>query len=239
MEIIRTDDGSCTLYRPDIDEHYHSVKGALTESIHVYVECALRHWHTLHPDAHSATLLEVGFGTGLNAALTAQAMTPHKATSDANIPDPTALTEPHMADTEDLHLTYVSYELYPLPPETVEEMGYDLPWLQSIHRAPWDRPTEIHPHFTLHKVNADILRSTLPTDIDIVYFDAFAPEKQEEMWSPTLFAAIHAAMRPGGILTTYCAKGAIRRMLAATGFRVERIPGPPGGKREILRCSKV
>lgn len=99
-----------------------------------------------------------------------------------------------------------------------------------------EQPTAITPHFTLEKRCCDLLTAPLPRDIDIVYFDAFAPEKQPEMWSAEVFARIYETMRNGGVLTTYCAKGAIRRLLQTTGFSVERLAGPVGGKREILRA---
>ena len=106
----------------------------------------------------------------------------------------------------------------------------------DIHAAPWEQSMAITPHFTLEKRCCDLLTAPLPHDIDFVYFDAFAPEKQPEMWSAEIFARIYEAMRTGGVLTTYCAKGAIRRLLQTTGFSVERLAGPVGGKREILRA---
>jgi tRNA U34 5-methylaminomethyl-2-thiouridine-forming methyltransferase MnmC len=110
--------------------------------------------------------------------------------------------------------------------------------LTAIHAAPWEASMAITPHFTLEKRCCDLLSTPIPDAIDIVYFDAFAPEKQPEMWSAGVFARIYQAMRPGGLLTTYCAKGAIRRMLQTIGFSVERLAGPVGGKREILRATK-
>ena len=100
------------------------------------------------------------------------------------------------------------------------------------------RKVRLTPSFTLHKIAADFTSYRFaPASYDVVYFDAFAPEKQPEMWSQVLFDGLYAALRPAGVLTTYCAKGAVRRMLQAAGFRVERLPGPPGGKREILRAT--
>ncbi len=96
----------------------------------------------------------------------------------------------------------------------------------------------IKPYFTLYKLKADLLTMPLPSDLDAVYFDAFAPEKQSEIWDEEIFQKLYKVMRPGGVLTTYCAKGSIRRMLQEIGFLTERLPGPPGGKREILRANK-
>lgn len=215
LEIQHTDDGSATLFVPALDEHYHSVKGAYTEALHIYRDCAYR--YASERSAHRPLrLLEVGFGTGLNAAVTA------------------------MAATVECPVHYITLEKYPVEPRLVDSLGYGAfvedQIFTAIHTAPWEQPTAITPHFTLEKRCCDLLTTPLPDDIDIVYFDAFAPEKQPEMWSPEVFARIHEAMRPRGVLTTYCAKGAIRRLLQSVGFTVERLAGPVGGKREILRA---
>ena len=217
LEIQHTDDGSATLFVPELDEHYHSVKGAHTESLHIYRDCAYLHAaeHSVH---RPLRLLEVGFGTGLNAAVTA------------------------MAATAERPVHYITLEKYPVEPRLVEGLGYealvDASLFAAIHAALWEQPAPITPHFTLEKRCCDLLTAPLPHDLDIVYFDAFAPEKQPEMWGPEVFVRIYEAMRPGGVLTTYCAKGTIRRLLQATGFTVERLAGPVGGKREILRATK-
>ncbi len=215
--IEKTADGSPTLYREDIDEHYHSVKGAVAESQHVYIE---EGWRKASEIFRPVRVFEVGFGSGLNAALTASVAL------NAKIP------------TE-----YYTVELYPLPKETTELISSESETefretLQLVNDAPWETAVEINPYFTLHKLEANLLTITLPTDIGAVYFDAFSPEKQPEMWSEAIFQKLFDAMHPGGILTTYCAKGAIRRMLQGIGFLTERLPGPPGGKREILRATK-
>ena len=215
LEIQHTDDGSATLFVPELDEHYHSVKGAYTESLHIYRDCAYM-YAAEHSSELPLRLLEIGFGTGLNAAVTA------------------------MAATAERPVHYITLEKYPVAPQLVGDLGYDA-WVDAqlfaaIHAAPWEQPIAITPHFTLEKRCCDLLAASLPCDIDIVYFDAFAPEKQPKMWSPEVFARIYEAMRPGGVLTTYCAKGVIRRLLQSTGFTVERLAGPVGGKREILRA---
>ena len=218
LEIQPTDDGSATLFVPELDEHYHSVKGAYTESLHIYRDCAYL-YATERSASRPLRLLEIGFGTGLNAAVTA------------------------MAPTAERPVHYITLEKYPVEPQFVKGLGYDTlvdeQLFTHIHAAPWEQPTAITPHFTLEKCCCDLLTTPLPGDIDIVYFDAFAPEKQPEMWSAEVFARIYEAMRPRGVLTTYCAKGAIRRLLQATGFTVERLAGPVGGKREILRATKA
>ena len=217
LEIQHTNDGSATLFVPELDEHYHSVKGAYTESLHIYRDCAYL-FAAEYSSARPLRLLEVGFGTGLNAAVTA------------------------MAATEERPVHYITLEKYPVESQLVNNLGYDTlvdaSLFSAIHAAPWEQPMAITPHFTLEKRCCDLLTTPLPDDIDIVYFDAFAPEKQPEMWNAEVFARIYQSMRPGGVLTTYCAKGAIRRLLQSTGFVVERLAGPVGGKREILRATK-
>ncbi len=217
VEIEKTADGSPTLYRGDIDEHYHSVKGALIESSHVYVDLGWRH---ARPSDEPLRVFEVGFGTGLNAALTA------------------------MAALESRRATaYYTIELYPLSPETIDLL---VPFqgeayrsvFQAVNAAGWGERVEINPWFTLIKLHTDLLTQAMPAGIDIVYFDAFAPEKQPEMWTEEIFRKLHDAMKTGAILTTYCAKGAIRRLLQSVGFLTERLPGPPAGKREVLRATK-
>lgn len=212
-----TADGSNTLFVPELDEHYHSVKGALTESQHIFIQMGLN-----HSQAESPHVLEIGFGTGLNAFLT--------------------LLE---AEKQQRKVCFTSIERYPLKEDIVRKLGYPeiiapekSEKFYALHTAPWNQSVEISPCFTLHKIEGDFTHFDFQSHYDVVYFDAFAPEKQPEMWSQPLFDRLYRQMNPGGILTTYCAKGVVRRMLQAAGFTVERLPGPPSGKREILRASK-
>lgn len=215
--IETTADGSVTLYLTDIDEHYHSTKGALTESRHIYIDLGWRN----HNSAKSPLrVFEVGFGTGLNAALTALAAAEARLCTD-----------------------YISVELHPISHELTAELSdYQQPQYaqeyRKVNSCPWNTATRLNPYFSLTKLTDNLLTMELPHDIDVVYFDAFAPEKQPEMWSRDIFYKLYQAMTPGGILTTYCSKGAIRRMLQQTGFTTERLQGPPGGKREVLRATK-
>lgn len=230
-EIEVTADGSHTLFVPSMDEHYHSVNGAKTEAEHIYINYGLK-----KSDASPLHVLEIGFGTGLNAFLT--------------------LIE---AERTQKKVLYTSLELYPLSPEVIRQLNYpdviypeysDLYY--DLHRAAWNEPIEITPNFTLFKLNVDFTRITQaeepgqwkpgafanhPIRYDVIYFDAFAPEKQPEMWNQELFNALYSSMNSKGILMTYCAKGIVRRMLQSSGFTVERLPGPPG-KREVLRATK-
>ncbi len=213
----QTADGSYTLYVPELDEHYHSVKGALTESRHIFIEMGLK--HSPAPEPH---ILEIGFGTGLNAFLT--------------------FLE---CERTQRKVYYTGIERYPLTEETLRKLAY--PTLieptreadyYALHQAPWAEDAALSPWFTLHKIEGDFTCFTTDQKFDIIYFDAFAPEKQPEMWQQSLFDNLYAMLNEGGILTTYCAKGVVRRMLQSAGFTVERLPGPPGGKREILRGTK-
>ena len=226
--IEKTDDGSTTLFVPELNEHYHSTKGARTESQHIFINMGLK--------ASTATtphILEIGFGTGLNAWLTLEE-----------------------AEKSGRNVYYTGLELYPLEWQLVEQLGYisaneqlmtgdnQCPvheLFKQLHTSPWEEDVPITPHFTLRKVQKDFNKLETETEgwkADVIYFDAFAPEKQPEMWSQELFNRLYVIMNPKGILTTYCAKGIVRRMLQAAGFTVERLPGPPGGKREILRARK-
>ena len=218
IDIEPTADGSNTLFVPELNEHYHSVKGALTESEHIFIRMGLEH----HPSP-SPRVLEIGFGTGLNAFLTLL-----------------------YAEKAQRTVHYTTIERYPVAPDLISRLGYPericperAEDFYALHRAAWEKDVPLTPYYILHKVQADFTSYSFPEQYDVVYFDAFAPEKQPEMWSRELFARLFAGLRTGGILTTYCAKGVVRRTLQAVGFTVERLPGPPGGKREILRASKI
>ena len=218
MELEKTADGSYTLYLPEMDEHYHSVKGALTESKHIFIDMGLKHSSALKP-----RVLEIGLGTGLNCFLTYL-----------------------FAEENRREVHYTGIERYPLEEETLRRLDY--PSLvetayedhyYAIHRASWGKDEALSPYFTLHKIKGDFTQHRFEGKYDVVYFDAFAPDKQPEMWEQSLFDRLYEVLDEGGILTTYCAKGVVRRMLQAAGFMVERLPGPPGGKREILRAIKL
>ena len=217
MNIELTADGSNTLFVPELNEHYHSVKGALTESEHIFIRMGLEH----HPSP-SPRVLEIGFGTGLNAFLTLL-----------------------YADKAQRLVHYTTLERYPVPSELIEQLDYPericperVADFYALHRAAWEEDVQITPYFTLHKIQTDFTTYGFPDKYDVIYFDAFAPEKQPEMWTQALFARLFECLNPEGILTTYCAKGVVRRTLQVVGFTVERLSGPPEGKREILRASK-
>ena len=212
LQLQVTADGSHTLFLPEMDEHYHSVNGAVQESQHVYINAAFNRCfkETIH-------VLEIGFGTGLNAFLTALE-----------------------AEKRKVKVIYTALEKYPLTSEITNHLNYsdingDL--FQKIHFSEWEKPIPITAFFSLNKIQIDFKDFDYYGNYDVVYYDAFAPDKQPEVWSQEIFNKIYSSMNSGGIMTTYCAKGIIRRMMKQAGFEVERIPGPPG-KREMLRSTK-
>lgn len=217
LNIEITSDGSPTFYREDIDEHYHSVKGALAESRHIYLQLGWSHIAQRQP---TVRVFEVGFGTGLNAALTAK------------------YAQEHRVET-----TYYAIELFPIPAQMnnimtdMQSEDHKIEFIR-VNAALWNEPVDINPYFHLHKISGDLHTADLPDNVDVIYFDAFAPEKQPDIWDVTVFQKLYRSLASDGILVTYCAKGAIRRMLQSIGFRTERLPGPPGGKREVLRAIK-
>lgn len=152
LTIERTDDGSATLYIAALDEHYHSTKGALAESCHVYID---RCWRkAAESESNVVRVFEVGFGTGLNAALTAE-----------------------VAQAEQRPTIYYTVELHPLDVAVARGLGYELPSYSAVNEAEWGREVEINPYFTLVKIEGNFLEMELPEGINAVYFDAFAPEK--------------------------------------------------------------
>jgi tRNA U34 5-methylaminomethyl-2-thiouridine-forming methyltransferase MnmC len=215
----KTADGSDTLFSPEMEESYHSVNGAAQESRHVFIEAGLRH---IVGKEH-LRIFEVGFGTGLNALLTWGE-----------------------AVRSNLRIDYEAIEAFPLSKILAESLNYkdfepDLPTdaFLRLHAAPWDTPTTLErDKFSLFKLRGDFTTFELSGRYDLVYFDAFAPDKQPGMWEESLFRKIYLALENSGILVTYCAKGEVRRRLQRAGFKVERIPGPPG-KREMLRATKT
>jgi tRNA U34 5-methylaminomethyl-2-thiouridine-forming methyltransferase MnmC len=205
-------DGSATLFVPALNEHYHSVHGARNESMHVFIEAGLR----IMPHT-PIKILEIGMGTGLNVLLTA-------------------------SNSDGRHIEYHTIEKYPLREEIFTKLNYsqsddEAILLNRIHTSAWNEKVELSPCFTILKLKSSVTDAAIETGYNLVYFDAFAPEKQPEMWQSEIFSKIYNAMAPQGVLVTYCAKGDVRRMLKSIGFEVERIPGPPY-KRHMTRAIK-
>lgn len=214
-ELVKTEDGSHTLFVSELDEHYHSTFGAVQESRHIFINVGLKSCQE-----ERLTIFEVGFGTGLNAYLTALESLNTKR-----------------------HIHYITIEKYPIPSGIWEQLNYPrfIPepngaLFQQLHQAPWSQVVEINEFFTLHKLSTDLLKidySNLPK-FNLIYFDAFSPEKQPELWGTSIFDALAQHCSVNAKIVTYCAKGEVRRTLKAVGFTPERLPGPPG-KREMLR----
>lgn len=216
-ELLITEDGSHTLFVPAIDETYHSTHGAIQESRHIFINAGFEKCNK-----QEISVLEIGFGTGLNTFLT--------------------LLE---AEGSRKKIRYTSLEKFPVSIEKAFQLNYpeqigqgNLEGFGLIHSAAWNEPVIISPFFTLNKVETDFTTYDFNGKYDLIYFDAFSPEKQPEMWDEKLFSRIFRHCNKGAVLTTYCAKGAVRRALQAAGFVVERLPGPPG-KREMLRATRL
>ncbi len=213
--LMQTEDGSATLYVPAMDEHYHSVKGARAEAEHIYIEMGMMHVLQDRCDDRLLRVLEVGLGTGLNALLTLE-----------------------RCERDGVFVHYDAVELYPLRWDEIAPLEYsDAEEFRALHDSVWEEDVALTPHFTLRKLQTDV-RDVSIAPVDVIYYDAFAPEKQPEMWTLDLMERMYGLLNPRGVLTTYCAKGVVRRMLQQVGFKVERLPGPVGGKREILRATK-
>jgi tRNA U34 5-methylaminomethyl-2-thiouridine-forming methyltransferase MnmC len=216
-ELRITRDGSHTLYLPEMDETYHSINGAVTESLHVFIKNG-SHASEKNP----MNILEIGFGTGLNAWLTAVE-----------------------AEKSNLKIHYTSYELYPLADEIIalnypKEYGKEHAELfTQLHQSEWGKTVQLTSHFSLKKIKGDITKASIDSGFDLIYYDAFAPTKQPEMWTEDIFKKMFDSLSVNGILVTYCAKGDVRRTMQKVGFSVEKLPGPPSGKREMLRGRKL
>jgi len=216
-EMRLTNDGSHTLYVPDIDECYHSTYGAVQESAHIFIKDGfLKYGKGSKPDGGCIKVLEIGFGTGLNAYLT--------------------LLE---AERLKRQVCYTALELYPLAADAALKLNYpeilsaERSLFEKIHLLSWDERQVVSPYFTLCKMKVDFTGCELDDWYDVIYFDAFSPEKQPEMWSENRFRMIYNHSGKNAVLVTYCAKGSVRRAMQAAGFVVERLPGPEG-KREII-----
>ena len=214
---VRTRDGSLTLRSEEWGEQYHSRHGAVQESTHVYIRTGLE-----HTQKRSVDVLEVGLGTGLNLLLTWIRCLEGKCTA-----------------------TYTALEPFPLTRDQLEAMAHceDLAW-PGLHTPFMERM--LGPTDTWHGPVGGLTFRLLHTAVaefgerdayDVVYFDAFSPASQPGMWTPDVFHRMFAALRPGGLLVTYCAKGEVRRAMRAAGFKVERLPGPPG-KRQMFRAQR-
>jgi tRNA U34 5-methylaminomethyl-2-thiouridine-forming methyltransferase MnmC len=214
-QIVKTDDGSFTLYNSVLKEHYHSTFGAIQESGHVFIQSGLE---AISLTDQPLVLLEVGFGTGLNALLSLI-----------------------WAERNKQHINYLGVEAFPITLELAGQLNYpdilgiDAGVFMKMH-VPGKTGVILSDYFKL-EVHANYFADEIlhPDHFDLVFFDAFSPDVQPELWSVGVFKKIAVSMKRGGILTTYSTKGTVKRALASAGFKIEKLPGPPG-KREILRA---
>jgi tRNA U34 5-methylaminomethyl-2-thiouridine-forming methyltransferase MnmC len=217
IQLINTADGSHTIYVTELDEHYHSVHGAVQESTFIFIRNGFDFCK-----ADPLSILEIGFGTGLNALLTA--ISSYKGTREVD---------------------YTSIENHPLDIKIISllnhnkfagEDGREI--FNLIHSSPWEISVNICTNFNLKKIETDFTKERLAGRYDLIYFDAFGPDKQPEMWTRELFSGISAVTNRNGVLVTYSAKGEVKRSLKACGFDVTLLPGPPG-KRQMIRAIKI
>jgi len=211
--LVVTGDGSHSVWNAEVGQHYHSIFGARQESERVFIELGLQEAWNRFPQV---SILEMGFGTGLNALLTLQE-----------------------AGRKQLPVRYTTIEAFPLPADEARQLNFDellgTDQLAALHEARWQSWQPLTPTFSLFK-HRGRLQDFRPDDrYNLVYYDAFAPEGQPELWTADIFRQIAGYLLPGGLLTTYCSKGYVQRNLKAAGFRVEKHPGPPR-KREVLRA---
>ncbi len=216
--VYLTDDGSHSIISEQFKESYHSRHGALKESLHVFINAGLK----ALDKKETINILEVGLGTGLNAWLT-------------------------MLENKTLHKTihFTGIEPYPISKEMAESLNYPTvaektdttECFLKIHKEDWETPITFDDNFTLTKSKTTLEDFSSDQKFDLVYFDAFAPNAQPELWTEAIFQKIFDIMAPGGIMVTYCAKGTVKRGLKGIGFTVETLEGPPG-KREMTRAVK-
>ncbi|MCG2616098.1 tRNA (5-methylaminomethyl-2-thiouridine)(34)-methyltransferase MnmD [Terrimonas sp. NA20] len=220
-EIFTTRDGSHSISIPEMNVMYHSIHGALQESIHVFIRAGLHHIQEKFPD-QALNILEVGFGTGLNALLTL-----------------------HECLRSPVAIGYTSLEPYPLEKEKTSLLNYpallESPELEKyfdqLHNSEWEKEVRLLSNFTLCKKKILLQDFSSSPQFHVVYFDAFAPTAQAELWTTEMFEKLYRAIIPGGILVTYCSKSVVRRAMEAAGFKVTK-PQGPWGKREMLRAIK-
>lgn len=217
-ETVKTSDGSSTIFVPELDETYHSTHGALQESLHVFISEGLKY----KSDSNHLSVLEIGFGTGLNALLTFME-----------------------ARKQNMVVKYTTIEAFPLEWKMVETLNYThLMNMQSceitfkkMHTCDWDVFNELSPSFVFRKKEMKLQAVCFENEFDLIYFDAFSPRAQPELWTEEIFASMYRSLKAGGVLVTYCAKGTVKRALKSVGFTLQSIAGPPG-KREMSRAIK-
>ena len=205
--IARTSDGSYTLFVPSLNEHYHSINGAVQESKHVFIKYGLL---PLLKTREQLNILDIGFGTGLNALLT-------------------------LINNRHIPIYYYAVEAYPIAPEHINTLYYpqhlnqpdEKASFELLHQAEWGKEVAMKPNFKLLKLKQRIEDFEFPDKVDLVYYDAFAPDTQPELWTTEIFNKLFRLMNPGAVLVTYCAKGQVKRNLKAAGFPLKACPAHP------------
>jgi tRNA U34 5-methylaminomethyl-2-thiouridine-forming methyltransferase MnmC len=215
-KLILTDDGSHSIFDGDLDVTFHSTHGAIQESRHVFINAGLKAVHEAFPDM-PLSILEMGYGTGLNAFLTA--------IETYNFSCP---------------VRYLGLEAFPLEMGTAatlnypDQLGHE-ELFNTIQIAPWGSPVSVHDYFSISKQAIPLEAYLCMDHFHVIYYDAFAPEAQPQLWTEDVFRKLSQCMNPGGALVTYCSKGDVRRAMQRAGWRVEKLTGPPG-KREMVRA---
>ena len=215
-KLVITNDGSHSIFNPEVNETYHSKHGAIVEAEYVFIKNGL-----LAENKKQFSILEVGFGTGLNALLTAQ-----------------------KAQQKKIAINYHGIELYTVPKESyiqlnfTELIGEEKSKLLQLHECEWEKEHVINNFFKLTKNEINLENYTSKNKFDIIYFDAFSPEKQPELWTSEIFRNMYDLLKEDGFLVTYCAKGVVKRTMKAVGFEIIVLDGPPG-KRQMTRANKT
>lgn len=217
-EIVITSDGSSTIYMPELEESYHSKHGAIQEANHVFIKNGL---HFLKQNEIS--ILEIGFGTGLNALITSLE-----------------------AQKINLKIHYEGIEAFPVVLDELNQLNYPLlfenqvlsqEYFSKIHQIPWEQNHEISSFFKLKKRKMMFENIDDDNVFDLIYFDAFGFRVQPELWSDVIFGKMYKALKKGGVLVTYACRSSIKKAMVDAGFHIEKLAGPPG-KREMLRAIK-
>ena len=215
IRLMTTADGSHTAVNQVLNKTYHSIHGAYQESQRVYIELGLLAAFEKFPD-QELYVFEMGFGTGLNALLTARE-----------------------AQLQQRRIIYTAIDAYPLSPTDAQQLNYDelftTSYLPKLHESVWSVPVVLNEYCTLIKLEGRLQDLQIASRFHLIYYDAFAPTAQPELWEPEIFRRMADSLLPSGIMTTYCSKSYVQRNMRAAGLTVEKHPGPPH-KREILRA---
>lgn len=221
-KIITTKDGSTTIHLEEWNEQYHSTHGAIQEAAHVFINTGLHHVkNTFNPA--QIHILEMGFGTGLNAFMTFL-----------------------KAQKHNFAINYVGVEAYPVASAELSQLNYTCELqaenhsetFHNMHSCDWEQETTLSKNFQLTKRQQLFEQIDDNEKFNLIYFDAFGARVQPKLWTATIFQKMYNALQNNGVLVTYAAKGSVRRAMQEVGFKVERLPGPPG-KREMLRATKI